>query len=248
MPVVINGSTGISGTDGSAATPAIQGTDTNTGIFFPTADTIAFSEGGVEGMRLDSSGNLSVTGTLTVAGSAAVAASPTTTGNVVFTTNGTTWSSVQKIVLGTAVASTSGTSIDFTGIPSWAKRVTVMFNGVSTSGTSPFLLQIGSGSFVTSGYASQASTSGGATVVTSGFSVSASIIATSTFSGSVTLFLIGSNTWCGSGTIANTSATSVGYVSGGNSPALSGALDRVRITTVGGTDTFDAGTINIMYE
>lgn len=60
MPVVINGSTGVSGTDGSAATPAYQGTDTNTGVFFPAADTIAFAEGGVEAMRLDSSGNVGI--------------------------------------------------------------------------------------------------------------------------------------------------------------------------------------------
>lgn len=68
MPVIINGSTGISGTDGSAGTPAVQGTDANTGIFFPAADTIAFSEGGVESMRLDSSGNVTLTGNLTLGG------------------------------------------------------------------------------------------------------------------------------------------------------------------------------------
>jgi len=54
MPVVINGSTGISGVDGSAGTPAVQGSDTNTGVFFPAADTIAFSEGGTEAMRINS--------------------------------------------------------------------------------------------------------------------------------------------------------------------------------------------------
>lgn len=58
MPININGTTGISGVDGSAGTPGIQGSDTNTGIFFPAADTIAFSEGGIEVMRLDSSANL----------------------------------------------------------------------------------------------------------------------------------------------------------------------------------------------
>lgn len=58
MPIVINGSTGISGVDGSNTTPAIQGTDTNTGLVFPAADTIAFVEGGAEAMRLDSGGNL----------------------------------------------------------------------------------------------------------------------------------------------------------------------------------------------
>ena len=60
MPVVINGSTGISGTDGSAGTPAVQGTDTNTGVFFPATDTIAFAEGGSEVMRINSSGNVGI--------------------------------------------------------------------------------------------------------------------------------------------------------------------------------------------
>jgi hypothetical protein len=60
MPVTINGTTGIAGVDGSASTPAVQGTDTNTGIFFPAADTIAFTEGGAESMRIDSSGNVGV--------------------------------------------------------------------------------------------------------------------------------------------------------------------------------------------
>jgi hypothetical protein len=67
MPVIINGSTGISGTDGSAATPAVQGSDTNTGMFFPAADTIAFAEGGVEAVRMDSSGNVGI-GTTTPIG------------------------------------------------------------------------------------------------------------------------------------------------------------------------------------
>ena len=58
MPITINGTTGIAGVDGSAGTPAVQGADTNTGMFFPAADTIAFAEGGVEVMRLDSSANL----------------------------------------------------------------------------------------------------------------------------------------------------------------------------------------------
>jgi len=58
MALILNGTLGLSDVDGSAATPAIRGTDTNTGIFFPAADTIAFAEGGVESARLDSSGNL----------------------------------------------------------------------------------------------------------------------------------------------------------------------------------------------
>ena len=67
MSVTINGTTGIAGVDGSASTPAVQGTDTNTGIFFPAADTIAFGEGGAEIARFDSSGNFGL-GTTTLSG------------------------------------------------------------------------------------------------------------------------------------------------------------------------------------
>ena len=67
MTLILSGTDGLSDVDGSAATPAIRGTDTNTGIFFPAADTIAFSEGGVESMRLDSSGNLGI-GTSSIQG------------------------------------------------------------------------------------------------------------------------------------------------------------------------------------
>jgi len=60
MPITISGTTGIAGVDGSASTPSLQGADTNTGMFFPAADTIAFAEGGVEAMRLNSSGNVGI--------------------------------------------------------------------------------------------------------------------------------------------------------------------------------------------
>jgi len=60
MAITINGTTGIAGVDGSASTPAVQGTDTNTGIFFPAADTIAFGEGGAEVARFNSSGQLGI--------------------------------------------------------------------------------------------------------------------------------------------------------------------------------------------
>jgi hypothetical protein len=60
MSLILDGTNGLSDVDGTAATPAIRGTDTNTGIFFPAADTIAFSEGGTEAMRIDSSGNVGI--------------------------------------------------------------------------------------------------------------------------------------------------------------------------------------------
>ena len=153
---------------------------------------------------------------------------------------------------GTAQASTSGTSIDFTGIASWAKRVTVMFNGVSTNGTSPVQVQIGNGSIVTTGYnsiANYGATAGTYTVSTTGFITDATgvALAATNRSGLLVLDLIGSNTWVSSGNVYQI-AQSVSCSCAGNSPVLSGALDRIRITTVNGTDTFDAGSINIMYE
>lgn len=57
MSLVLSGSNGMSDVDGSATAPAICGTDPNTGIFFPAADTIAFAEGGTEAARFDSNGN-----------------------------------------------------------------------------------------------------------------------------------------------------------------------------------------------
>ena len=150
---------------------------------------------------------------------------------------------------GTAQNSTSGTSIDFTGIPSGVKRITVMFNEVSTSGTSAVLIQIGSGSVTSSGYIStsnnlnQANSTGG-TSSTAGFVTQAND-ATFVRSGAMTLYLVSGNTWVSSHTM-KLNTTQV--ILGGGSVSLSGSCDRVRITTVNGTDTFDAGSINILYE
>jgi hypothetical protein len=173
---------------------------------------------------------------------------PTTASNFTQTLVAST-GTLAPLVSGTAVASTSGTSIDFTGIPSWVKRITVMFNGVSTNGTSFNQIQIGSGSFTTSGYASQFWGGAAASaVITTGFGIFSLSSAGNSFSGAVVLTNITGNTWVCNGNLAFISTTSVGWSSAGNSSALGGALDRVRITTVNGTDTFDAGSINILYE
>lgn len=157
-------------------------------------------------------------------------------------------------IAGTAVASTSGTSIDFTGIPSWVKRVTVMFSGVSTNGTSGFKIQIGtSGSPTTSGYSSTASVVGSGTasaVETTGFAVivSGQFSAAGTMQGISTICLLNSstNTWVFNSTVATTNLVYSGQ--SGGAVALSGTLNMIRVTTNNGTDTFDAGTINILYE
>ena len=175
--------------------------------------------------------------------------SPTTAGNVLFTADGSVWSSTQKIVQGTSVASTSGTSITFTGIPSWVKRVTMMFNGVSTNGTSLLLVQMGAGSIEATGYISTANTLtggvGGANSSSTAGMLIYSSLAANTFSGHMLLTSMGSNLWIGSSVGKITTAANI---IGGSDKTLSGTLDRVRLTTVNGTDTFDAGSVNILYE
>ena len=160
-----------------------------------------------------------------------------------------------KLVLATAQNSTSGTSIDFTGIPSWAKRVTVMFNGVSTSGASDVMLRIGAGSIDATGYTGTISyvTGSGASasgLLSTGFFLiySGGHNAVITWYGSFTLTLLSSasNLWVVSGTLGRGDAAGGTMI--GGAKTLSGTLDRLRITTVSGTDTFDAGSINILYE
>jgi hypothetical protein len=158
----------------------------------------------------------------------------------------------QPLTSGATQPTVAGTSVDFTGIPSWVKRITVMFSGVSLSGSSNILVQIGSGSVTTSGYASGSTIAGAGNSTsglnsTAGFSVNIGSGTANIFSGVATINLISGTTWVSSysGGLTNTNYGSNG---GGVSPALGGALDRVRITTANGTDTFDAGSVNILYE
>jgi hypothetical protein len=136
--------------------------------------------------------------------------------------------------------------VDYTGLPAWVKKITVMFVGVSTSGTSPIQIQIGNTSPEITGYLSGAQTAGSAANITSGFSLEQSCAATSVRHGMAFISTLGSNVWSYS-TITNRSDTAA-ISWGSGSKTTSGTLDRVRVTTVNGTDTFDAGTINILYE
>jgi len=155
------------------------------------------------------------------------------------------------ITAGTAVASTSGTSIDFTSIPSYVKRITVMFSGVSASGTSAIVVQLGtSGGVQTTGYSSGAWFANTSNVTSSvGLLVTGSNANTYDFNGVITITLLNSSTglWTHSSILCG-NVTAATNTIGGGSKTLSGTLDRVRITTVAGTDTFDAGSINILYE
>lgn len=155
----------------------------------------------------------------------------------------------QKITLGTSV-SASGTSIDFTSIPSWVTKIGFNLSGVSTNGSSIVQIQLGdAGGIETSSYLGQVSTTGSADTssYTSGFLIQAIGNAAHVRYGIFSLSLIDSaaNLWACSFSIGNTAGT---VNVGGGSKALSATLDRIRLTTVNGTDTFDAGTVNIIFE
>jgi len=214
-------------------------------------------------VKLNSSGGGSVTLTTPSTASDFTATFPANTGNVVTDsatqtlTNKTLTSPVitgasvssmasSVITSGTSQASTSGTSIDFTGIPSWVKRITVMFNGVSTNGTSPVIVQLGTGAtptYTTSGYQSFVLYNGGTTNITNGLTT-IGIGASDTRWGSMILSTSGSNSW--TEIVGNAVGTNGG--AGGGGITLGAALTAIRITTSNGTDAFDAGSINILYE
>ena len=253
---------GVQYPDGTASVPSISfASQTTTGFYRSGPGQIGVGINGSTPVAFSTSGvqlNGSTSGSVIIA-SPAVAGNntltlPTSNGSAnqkLLTDGSGNLSFGSSVVSGTAQVSTSGTSIDFTGIPSWVKRVTVMFNGVSTNGGSFYRIQIGSGSIDATGYASTNGTIGSASV-SGGVGASAGWEVLngnsgSTCSGSITILLIGTNTWVFNSCTSLITSTNT-CISAGHKTALSGTLDRVRITTVNGTDTFDAGSINILYE
>jgi hypothetical protein len=179
-----------------------------------------------------------------------VATKVAVTGDVTISNAGVV-SLARPLTLATAQATTSGTSIDFTGIPSWAKRITVMLDGVSTNGSSIVQIQIGSISYLTSGYSGSATVNlhNAAPVVTNptaGLHVGADGSAAYVRHGQATLANVSGNIWSLSYNGADSG--SARFFIAAATASLSGTLDRIRLTTVNGTDTFDAGSVNIMYE
>lgn len=149
-------------------------------------------------------------------------------------------------------AAAAGTSVAFTDIPSWVTRITVLLSGISTSGTSQMLVQLGTGTppvtYTNTGYLGSAATSTGATVTnfSTGFMINNSIAAAQVTHGIITIINITSNTWVESGILGLSDSANT-RVSGG-SVTLPATLSALRVTMVNGTDTFDAGSINILYE
>ena len=223
-----------------------------TGLATLTANSVLLGNG-ISAVQLIAPGtnkNVLTSNGTTWASTAPVVAAPTAVGQVPFSTDGSTYTATAKIVAATAIT-VSGTTVDFTSIPTWVKRVTVILSGVSTNGTSDILLQIGAGSVITSGYASGngSADAGGYAGATStqGFTLASRSQAITTIRhGSVVLHNVTGNTWVA--TVAFGTSDSTGGTVGGGTLALGGALDRVRLTTAGGVNTFDAGSVNILYE
>jgi hypothetical protein len=155
------------------------------------------------------------------------------------------------ITSGNTQVSTSGTSIDFTGIPSGVKRITIMFNGVSTNGSSVVQVRLGTALGIeTTGYSGASATiqstvtSGGNSTGLNLMNGNASFV---TFYGQMIISLLTENTYVSQHVIGNADTIPTTFL-GGGAKALSGALTQLRITTANGTDAFDAGSINILYE
>ena len=154
----------------------------------------------------------------------------------------------------TAVTLTTQTAVDFTSIPSWVNRVTLLFSSSSTNGTSVPIVQLGdAGGFETSGYTGNVSVGSNGVAWTvgatpaSGFGLSTSNAAGSVYTGKLVLDRINGNEWVASGDWAQTTATISTHLLTG-AKTLSATLTQIRLTTVGGSDQFDAGTVNVSYE
>lgn len=152
---------------------------------------------------------------------------------------------------GTAQNASNNTAFDFTGIPSWAKRITVMLSGISTNGTDGMTIRLGSGSIDSVGYAATAGSQYGvgtqATSYTTGFGFWPTGGGSASFNvnGTIVFSKLDTNIWTCHGIF---SIPNAGHDSISGSKTLSGTLDRLRLTTHNGTDLFDAGSVNIMWE
>ena len=161
------------------------------------------------------------------------------------------WITPSALTLGTPVATTSGTSITFTGIPAGVKQINIMFNGVSIDSTNDSaIIQLGdSGGIEISGYggAYNRPPSSISTQFTNGFIVFDSVNTAFTYNGLLILTLQNSstNTFTGMSTLGMSNAAQSGY--GGGVKSLSAVLTQIRLTTINGASSFDAGEINISY-
>ncbi len=165
----------------------------------------------------------------------------------ILTTTGLTDTHIPLMKQFSAISTTSGTFQDQLNIPSWAKKITISLNGVSTNGVSNLQLQLGTSSGLEStGYVGGAELNATATVNTTGIQLTRATGASSATDVNITLHKHTGNTWVAAGTCYIADVLRVGYINGKKS--LSGTLDRIRLTTVNGTDVFDAGSFSVLVE
>jgi hypothetical protein len=201
-------------------------------------------------LLLPSGGSITIVGQDTA--SNFVVTLPANTGTVVTTGSTavvTPAMMTQPLTVDVAKPTTSGTAIGFTGIPSWVKRVTVLFSALATNGSSIPIIQLGNSTYKTSGYVGGVAFSGvamGASNFSSGFMLSGGWGAPNVMHGSIVLNLISSNTWIAS-IVGGFSQAGYGAV-GSGTVSLTGTLDRIQLTITNGTDVFTAGSMNILYE
>ena len=177
-----------------------------------------------------------------------------TAGTLISITNGagaiTIAGTGPQLVSGTAVATTSGTSVTFSSIPSWVKRITVMLNSISVNSSGLPLIRIGSGSIDATGYTGTTVrlVSGGNAPanLSTGFPVADGSAASQNWIGNFVLTNLSGNIWTANGMFGGSDAARASIVAGVKT--LSSTLDRIQLTTDTGTDTFDAGSVNILYE
>ena len=232
--------TAASGSLGTMSTQNANNVAITGGTISGLSTPLPLASGGTGGTTSTGSGAI-------VLASGATLASPTLNSP---TFGGTPGSSLITKMSAGGVSASGNTSVDFTSMPSWINIITVTFRNISTNGTSFMLVQLGTSSGVTtSGYVSTSNDLDGGGGSSSSDSTSGLIMRISAsanvINGIMTIAYMGSNTWVANHTCAST--TTVVFMGGGTS-ALSGTLDRVRITTVNGTDAFDAGTLNVSYQ
>jgi hypothetical protein len=258
MTIATDQSVTFAGTVSSGAITSSGTITSSTGTLYPLVSATAVSTATTS----FTASIASTTMTVTAVGSGVIAVGQLITGTGV--TAGTTIlaqltgsagsTGTYTVSASQTVASTTITIVgqDFYGIPATAKRITLMLSGVSTNGTSDVIVQLGdSGGVENTGYVANASLITASTTAfssTAGFPLSGSWSASVFFSGLVTLVLqdAATNTWAAS--VIGATGSPVGAGVGGGHKPLSATLDRVRITSVGGVNTFDAGSINVMWE
>lgn len=205
---------------------------------------------GITAPGVTDTGNLSVSGTSTLTGSIGNVTAGTISSGAITSSGLVTGATgaLYPVVRPGASKTASGSSVDFTAIPSWVNRITVQINGLSYAAAGVGVVRIGSGSLSTTGYTSNVVVSNSTSVSTSaqtdGFGSISTAAAATTVNGVYVITHLGANTWSFSEqvfrTTDNTGMAGSGFI------ALGGVLDQLSLVAT--TSTFDAGTINILYE